>query len=193
MAQSVINPNRVYFTGQNPFLRLKQVPEGPDTTTCAFWRAHLSPVGPRHALFVRSDVTDGEVVLLSDNDDLARWLQQIEAILRPPFGDKNLLVRKASFSSSGDARNIYGEHIESAGSTLELTWGDLYGSFLISLEPGNELVGDWGVSSCMIPARWATLSVNGRKANGKVFSEPMAGQDCTTSALAFAENWYRAK
>jgi hypothetical protein len=192
MPESVVNPARVKFTGQNPFLRLKRTKGTADTTTCAFWRAHLSPAGPGHAVFVQSDATDGKVLVLSDNESLARWLQQIEAILRPPFGDKGLPIAMASFSSSGDPRSVYAEHVRAADVTLELAWGDLYGPFLISLEPGNNVTADWGVSSCMIPARWATLTVNGRKAAGQAFPEPMAGQDCSTSALAFAENWYRA-
>ena len=191
-ATSVVNPNKVVFTGQNPFLRLKASSEGPDTTTCAFWRAHLSPEGPGHALFVQSDATDGRVIVLSDNTGFTRWVQRIEAILRPPFGDPALPVMPSSFTCTGDPRSSLTERVETGEGIIELAWSELYGPFLISLEPGNDLIGDWGVSSCMIPARQASLSVYGRKAAGKPFPEPMAGQDCSTSALAFAENWYRA-
>lgn len=193
MATSVVNPNKVLFTGQNPFLRLKASADSPDTTTCAFWRAHLSPAGPGHALFITSDVTDGKVLVLSDNTDFARWVQQIEAHLRPPFGDQSLPIEPARFTCSGDPRSSWSERVEAARGVIEMTWSELYGPFLISLEPGNDIAGDWGVSSCMIPARSGSLTLFGRKASGAAFPEPMAGQDCSTAALAFAENWYRPK
>jgi hypothetical protein len=192
VAETVVSQNKVRFSGENPFLRLKEAASGPDTTVCALWRAYFSSFGRGHALFIRSDATDDRVVVLSDNERLLRFVQEIEAILRPPFGDTSLAFTKASFSMEGDPTGTYREIAKGAGIEVELTWHDLYGAFLISVEPGNDVAGDWGVGSCMVPAKRAELTVNGRKARGKAFPEPMAGQACSTAALAFAENWYRA-
>jgi len=192
VAESVVNPNKVHFSGENPFLRLKLSASGPDTTVCALWRAYYSPAGAGHALFIRSDATDGEILILTDNEALLRWLQQIEALLRPDFGNASLPFANATLATAGDTRDTYREIAKAPGADVELSWNGLGGGFLISLEPGNDIAADWGVGSFMLPARSAALTVNGRKARGTAFPELMAGKDSSTAALAFAENWYRA-
>jgi len=141
---------------------------------------------------VKSDATDGDILILTDNEVLLRWVQQIEALLRPEFGNTKLPYLEASFSRDGDTRTTYCETATAPAAAVELRWSGLAGGFLISLEPGNDIAGDWGVSSFMLPAGSAELIVNGRKAVGAAFPEPMAGKDSSTAALAFAENWYRA-
>jgi len=192
VAESVVSSHSVQFSGENPFLRLKRQPDGPDVAVCALWRAYFSPAGRGNVLFVRSPITQDRVLVLSDNEDLFRWVQRIETLLRPAFGDTGLNCEKAVFSTGGDARSAYVEHATSQVNDIRLTWRDFGVPFLISLEPGNDIAADWGVASCMVPALSAELSINGRLEAGQAFPEPMAGQDCSTSALAFAENWYRA-
>lgn len=192
MAESVVSPNTVYFSGENPFLRLKASASGPDTTVCALWRAHHCVAGPGHALFVKSEVTDGKVLVLTDNEALLRWVQKIEALLRPDFGNEALPFTKASFSRAGDTLTTYRELASAKDLAVELSWSGLGGGYLISLEPGNDIAGDWGVASFMLPARQGELTVNGKKAAGGAFPELMAGKASSTAALAFAENWYRA-
>lgn len=191
MAESIVSPHALQFTGENPFLRLKRSPDGPDTTLAAFWRARHSPAGPGHALFLRSDATDGKILILSDNEGLLRWVQGIEAMLRPEFGDRSLPFLPADFAQEGDTLSVWREVATAGAAKVELAWSGFGAGFLISLEPGNDLVGDWGVSSFMLPAGAASLRVGGRPADGRAFSEEMAGAPSSTAALAFAENWYR--
>ena len=192
MAEAVVSPHVVEFSGENPFLRLKGTSDGEDTTVCALWRAHHCVAGPGHALFVRSPATDDKVLILTDNEKLLRWVQKIEALLRPPFGDETLPFTIASFSHEGDTLTTYHEIAKAPGLDVVLSWSGLGGGYLISLEPGNDIAGHWGVASFMLPAQSGELVVNGRKAPGSAFSEPMAGKASSTAALAFAENWYRA-
>jgi len=54
-----IDPNKVQFTGENSFLRLRNEADGPETTVCAHWRTLISPAGPGTCLFLRSDASGG--------------------------------------------------------------------------------------------------------------------------------------
>ncbi|MGH2360675.1 MAG: hypothetical protein ACRDGM_09080, partial [bacterium] len=90
---SPVDPNTVLMTGENSFVRLSS--DGGTTTTDQFshWRVLWCPAGPGHALFVRSELTDGQVRIYSDNIAVARWLQStIESVLQSPFGDTSAPV-----------------------------------------------------------------------------------------------------
>src|SRR5215475_15557670 len=70
------DPNQVRLTGENQFMRLHTEAQGPMTTRASYWRILLSPSGPGHVLFLRSDVTDNERQIYADNIALVRWLQE---------------------------------------------------------------------------------------------------------------------
>ncbi len=52
--------NRVRLTGENNYMRLHSEENGPMTTRASHWRVLLSPGGPGHVLFLKSDVTDDQ-------------------------------------------------------------------------------------------------------------------------------------
>ena len=56
-----VDPNDVLMTGENSFIRLS--PDGGTTQTdrLSHWRILWCPAGAGHALFIRSQVTDGQV------------------------------------------------------------------------------------------------------------------------------------
>ena len=187
-----IDPHQVQFTGENSFLRLKASESGPDTTICSHWRALISPAGPGHALFVRSDATDGAIRIFSDNVELTRWLQALEDVVnRKLFADRNLPVTIAHFARAGDARGAYSEIVEAAGGQITLTWREIGAPYVIRLEPNNPMTGPWGVYSCLAAAKSASLIVNGKAASGKTYPEPMAGHPSGTSCIAWSETWLR--
>jgi hypothetical protein len=52
---SAPRPNKVYLSGENPVITLRDTPGGSTTVTqVSFWRIHWSPVGPGHVCFVTS-------------------------------------------------------------------------------------------------------------------------------------------
>ena len=69
MTTSPVDPNRVLLTGENSFLWLAQEDAGPHLTRVSHWRVLLSPAGPGHVLFLKSDVVGNEVLVYSDNMD----------------------------------------------------------------------------------------------------------------------------
>lgn len=189
MAMTPVDPHKVQFTGENSFLRLKATEDGPDTTTCSHWRSFFSPGGPGTVLFVQSDATDGQVKIYSDNPAFTRWVQGLEAGMRAQFSNTSDPIIEATFARSGDYRSTYGEIVDSADGRIELSWGDIREPFFIRFEPGNDITGDWGVYSNLIPAWDCSLDVAGRKATGSAFGEVIAGHPASISCLAWGESW----
>ncbi len=186
-----VDPSKIHFTGENSFLRLKAEADGPETTVCAHWRALISPGGAGTCLFLRSDATGGEVKLYADNIDMARWLQELEAFLNPPFSDRAMPIAEARFSREGSYGSTYREIVESADGRIVLNWSDMIEPFQIRLQPNNDDTGPWGVYSCMIPCRGATLEVAGRTAAGAPYANTLAGHPGMSSCLAWSETWLR--
>jgi hypothetical protein len=187
-----IDPNKIHFTGENSFLRLKTESNGEETTVCAHWRALISPGGPGTCLFLRSDATDNEVKLYADNVEMARWLQELEAILNPPFSDKSMPIAQATFSREGAFGGTYKEIVDTPDGRIELRWSDMGEPFQIRLAPDNDSTGPWAVYSCLIPCRSAVLEVSGRTAAGAPFDMPLAGHPGSSCCLAWSETWLRS-
>ena len=189
---TAIDPNKVHFSGENSFIRLRTEADGPDTTACAHWRTLISPSGPGTCLFLRSDATGGEVKLYADNVGMARWLQsELEAILNPPFADTAMPISEAAFSREGAFRSTYREIVDSADGRIELSWSDMGEPFMLTLPPDNPDTGPWAVYSCLTPCRTATLEVAGTRAEGTAYENVMFGHPSSSSCIAWSETWLR--
>jgi len=116
-------PNRVRLTGENNYMRLHSEENGPMTTRASHWRVLLSPSGPGHVLFLKSDVTDDQVRIYSDNIAMTRWLQD-EIVGAGEFRDQDLPVISAVFSRAGEASSSWTEIIQSDQEKVSMTWED---------------------------------------------------------------------
>ena len=83
----------------------------------------LSPGGPGHVLFLKSDVTDDHVRIYSDNIAMTRWLQD-EILGAGEFRDQDLPVISAVFSRVGEASRFWTEIIQSDQEKVSMTWED---------------------------------------------------------------------
>ena len=184
------DPNQIRLTGENQYMRLHTEAQGPMTTRASHWRILLSPRGPGHVLFLRSDVTDGERRLYADNIALARWLQQ-EILAAGEFSDQTLPVVEAIFARSGDSRSFWTEIIDTAPEHLALTWYDFGEPFVISVPAGSVPGRPLGWSSVFVPARRAQLTLNGMVATGRPFPEQRGDRMSSTAGLALSETWVR--
>jgi hypothetical protein len=184
------DPNQVRLTGENQYMRLHMEANGPMTTRCSHWRVLVSPGGPGHVLLLRSEVTDDERRLYTDNIALARWLQQ-EILSTGEFADQTLPAVDAVFSRSGDSRFFWTEIIESVTEHISLTWYDFGEPFVISVPPGSMPDRPLGWSSVFVPARRAQLTLNGRVAKGQPFPEQRGERMSSTAGLALSETWVR--
>ena len=182
------DPNQVRLTGENQYMRLHTEAQGPMTTRASHWRILLSPSGPGHVLFLRSDVTDDERRIYTDNIAMTRWLQQ-EILAAGEFSDQAIPVVHAVFSRSGDSRCFWTETIETVAEHIALTWYDFGEPFVISVPAGSDRPLGW--SSVFVPARRAQLTLNGRVATGRPFPEPRGDRMSSTAGLALSETWVR--
>ena len=190
MTTSPIDPNRILLTGENPYIRLSETDGGDTTSDASFWRILFSPGGPGHVLFLRSELTDDLPRIYTDNVQMTRWLQgEIQGRINATFGNLDIPAREASFGSSGDLRSFWTESIDSGDEEISLTWYDLGEPFLSHSFPGGNPERPHGVATVLIPARRASISVNGSFAQGSPFPRDRDGRVHSTCALAFSESW----
>jgi hypothetical protein len=192
---SVADPNRVVLTGENPFIRLSETDGGPLTTSASFWRIITSGAGPGHVLYLKSELTDDEWRIYSDNIAMARWLQNtVQGMLNAELKDTSIPITEATFTKSGDARDFWTETVDTFDETIALTWHDIGDPLLIHTYPNQGPdPRPYGVCTVLIPALSARLTVNGIPARGTPFPRVREGRPFSTSALAFCESWTEAR
>jgi hypothetical protein len=187
VATQTLDPNQVILTGENPFIRLSGSDEGQATTDASLWRILLSPAGPGHVLYFKSELTDGRWRIYSDNIALARWLQTtVQGMLNADTADPAIAVIEARFDKTGDLRSFWTETVRTSSEEVQLSWHDLGEPLLLHMAPGER---PYGVSSILIPAAEARLTLNGIQAQGTAWPRDRDGRPFSTCALAFSESW----
>ncbi len=187
---SPTDTNQVLLTGENNYMRLHIEENGPMTTRASHWRILLSPAGAGHVLFLKSDVTNDEVRIYSDNIAVARWLQD-EIVGNAEMNDPAIPVITAAFDRSGDASFFWTESIETEEESIELTWYDFGEPFTMIVPPGSAPDRPLGWNSVFVPARRAQLTLNGEVAQGRPFPEQRGVRLSSTAGLALSETWVR--
>lgn len=181
-------PQKVFLSGENPYIALRAKTDGPAVARASFWRIHFSPVGTGHVCFV----TVGEQgkagavrVALTDNAALTTYLvTEVLATFDKAYVDWPFTtVAGATFGRSGDARAEHRETCRAAGYDIVLTWRDLQTPGLVDILAGSRPANPFGITYLRIPAGSATIAINGMPAPGA--SVP-AG-----SFLAFGETWIK--
>ena len=190
-----IDPNEVRLTGENSFIKLLDKEGGTITTQVSHWRIFRSPGGPGHVIYLKSEITGGNVHIYSDNVAMARWLQgEVESALNPHFADKNIPIIDAEFARLGNQITVSTELAEAANDdVVSLTWHEIGEPFIIRIEPGGIPGANLGVYSCLIPCSSAQVSINGVAAKGSPYPEDMAGHPSSTACLAWGETWVRPR
>ena len=187
---SIADPHKTMMTGENPFIRLSLKDGDPNTTDASFWRVILSPAGPGHVLYLKSELTENKLRIYSDNIAMARWLQvTIQGMLNAETADTSIPVVDAEFSRTGDVRSSWCERVHALDEELVLTWYDIGEPLMIHSAP-NQIPGrKYGVNTLLIPALGAQLARNGMTAKGKPWKREREGRPFSTCALAFSESW----
>ena len=82
MADTIVFPGTVEWSGENPGISLKETADGPFVTLASFFRVVLSPHGRGHALVLLQSPQDANPpaeranFCLHDNEKMARYLIQ---------------------------------------------------------------------------------------------------------------------
>ena len=187
--------NRLILTGENPFIRLSETDGGTVTTNASFWRILISPAGPGHVLYLKSELTQDCWRIYSDNIAMTRWLQKtVQGMLNDQLSDVSIPVTDAAFDKGGDARDFWIERAESHAEEVTLTWYDIGEPLLIHTQPNAEPERrPYGVCTLLIPALGARLTRNGIQAAGRPWPRDREGRPFSTCALAFSESWTEAR
>lgn len=188
---AVADPNRVIITGENPFIRLSVKDGDPSTTDASFWRILFSPAGPGHVLYLKSELTEGQWRIWSDNIAMARWLQStVQGMLNAELKDLAIPITDAEFTKSGDPRYFWSERVQSFDEEVLLTWHEIGDPLLIHTHPNEEPnPRAYGVCTVLVPALAARLTLNGKQAKGRPWKRDREGRPFSTCALAFSESW----
>jgi hypothetical protein len=188
------DPNHLILTGENPFIRLSETDGGAPTTNASFWRIILSPAGPGHVLYMKSELTQDHWRIYSDNIAMARWLQAtVQGMLNAELTDQNIPVTDADFTHSGDVRDFWTESLVTHDEEIELTWYNIGVPLLIHTQPNATPGRPYGVCTVLIPTLGARLTRNGVQATGRPFATQREGRPFSTCALAFSESWTEAR
>lgn len=202
MAETLVFPGIVEWSGENPGISLKEDPTGPFTTLASFFRVMLSPHGRGHALALmqspQSAAPSAEQanLCLTDNEPLARWLISNYVAhfgaWRGLPGLQGLQLRKLdSVTTDGDAITRYSETVRAGDMTVALEWSGLGKPFCFALAPAQSATGQHHMPSLFVGCDAATVTVNGRVRPGAPVPRDVAGQRISTAMLAFSETWIR--
>lgn len=203
MADTMVFPGRVEWSGENPGISLKQQADGPFTTLASFFRVVLSPHGRGHALVLLRSPQEANPapeqanLCLHDNEALARYLvgnfvSNFGAFRGLP-GLQGLTYRKLDgVTTSGDPGSTYTETVRSGDLTVELTWQGLGEPFCFALPPDKSATGHHHMPSLFVGCDSAMVKVNGRALPGAPVPREVAGHRISTAMLAFSETWIRA-
>ncbi|WP_270934244.1 hypothetical protein [Falsiroseomonas oryzae] len=203
MAETLVFPGKVEWSGENPGISLKEAPDGPFTTLASFFRVVLSPHGRGHALVLlqspqeAAPPADRANLCLTDNETLARWLVADYVAhfgaWRGLPGLQGLQYRGLdSVTAGGDAITHYTETVRAGAMTVELAWSGLGTPFCFALAPAQSATGRHHMPSLFVGCESATVTVDDRRRAGAPIPREIAGQRITTAMLAFSETWIRA-
>jgi hypothetical protein len=199
MADPIVFPGTVEWSGENPGISLKERPDGPFSALASFFRVVLSPHGRGHALVLlpSPQQADPGNLCLHDNEPLARYLVSDFVNNFGTFkglpGLASMAYRKLdSVQASGDPASSYSETVKAGDLTVRLTWSGLGKPFCFALPPDKSATGRHSMPSLFVGCSDATITVNGRTLPGKPIPREVAGHSISTAMLAFSETWIRA-
>lgn len=203
MADTILFPGAVAWSGENPGISLKEDPAGPFTTLASFFRVVLSPHGRGHALVLllspqaAAPPAGAANICYTDNEPLARWLvsdfvSHFGAWRGLP-GLAGLQYRPLdSVETLGDATTSYSETVRAGDTTVTLSWSGLGAPFCFALPPAASATGAHHMPSLFVGCDQASVTINGRPRPGSPVPRQIAGHSISTAMLAFSETWIHA-
>jgi hypothetical protein len=203
MADPIVFPGTVEWSGENPGISLKEKADGPFVTLASFFRVVLSPHGRGHALVLMQSPQDASPpaeranYCFHDNEKLARYLvadfvSHFGAWKGLPGLGSLTYRRLDGVEAAGDPGSTYSETVRAGDTTVVLTWSGLGEPFCFALPPDKSATAKHSMPSLFVGCQDATVTVNGRALPGKPIPREIAGHAITTAMLAFSETWIRA-
>ncbi|MGE3985735.1 MAG: hypothetical protein AB7G38_16325 [Dehalococcoidia bacterium] len=196
MTMNFTDPSELRLSGQNPYMMLYENPDdAAPSTQVSIWHVQYHPeAGPGSVLYLNSkDLTDGKTVIYSDNEKLARWIQDEITGPTSAWKDNTIPVKPASFSTAGDARYQITETVVGHEDLITLTWGNFLPAFAGITAPNPERQSTHGHYAVYVPAQKAEVVINGKPTAHKPIPRKRGDWDNMSAFLAWAESWVRPK
>lgn len=200
MAEPILFPGTVAWSGENPGISLKTDPAGPFTALASFFRVVLSPHGRGHALVLldRPGVAGAPGNLcLTDNEPLARYL--VAGFVRH-FGAWRGLPGLAAIgyraldrvATEGDPATTYAEVVTAGDLCVRCVWEGLGTPFAFAHTPASSATGAHHMPTLFVGCDTARIEVNGVPLPGAPVPREVAGHRIGSAMLAFSETWIAA-
>ena len=199
----VVRPGQVDWTGDNPFIYLKESPGGDWSSLSLFFRVTASELGAGHMALVIQDpygeADSGAVRLaLTDNGPLAGFLLddfvRRFVLFRPSRVLDHLEVLEgANFSQhiDGDGSWTESAHVPGADRSVVLRWADLGEPFAVDVPPAQSGTGEHEMFSVFRTAGSASVTVDGERLPGSTVERDFLNGPAQSAALALSETWVR--
>ena len=185
-----VQPGKIILNGENPFIWLSEKQGETLTSSASLWTITYSEKGAGHALFLKSELTNNQWRIYSDNEAMTRWLQStVQGMLNSETASTEIPVINASFTRRGDTQKEWIQEVKSEEDEIKMIWRSMKSPVLVQDETVSAPGRPYGVNVVMLPATEAELLVNGAKAKGSIWPMDLNGHPFSTGALAFSESW----
>lgn len=201
--QHLLRKGTVDWTGDNPFIYLKQDPSGADWSSLSlYFRVATSRHGSGKVMVVIEQPCEAAAegaarLCLTDNEPLARYLLEgfvkKFGVFRPCAGliDRLDIVGGARFQTHTDGRLLHVESAQSADGKLHIamTWERLGRAFAVDVPQADAQTGRHEMISIFQPAEAARVEVGKRRLAGQTVERDFFGGRAQSAALAHSETW----
>lgn len=196
-----VNPGKIWWSGDNPGILLKESEDGPWSALALYFRTVFTPAGRGHALFLYEQPGSAESlpnahnVVITDNEEMARWLaDNFVGALPGAFSESPAFkalqyVPLTEVSVSGDTSSRYVQSVKADGIDVELIWDQLGTPTALELSPEHVGTKSHEVFNLLVESQDAAIVVNGKRLPGKVVPRVQAGVETTTGFVYFSEVW----
>ena len=201
----VVQKGSIDWTGDNPFIYLKEDPAGPWNCLALFFRVAVSDFGAGRAILVLEAPEDAERagacrVCVTDNSRLAVYLITNFAKkygLFRPYGqllDRIDIIEGCEFRTEVDGMIRHAETATSAkhALTVSLVWEGLGQPFAVLVPPEKTQTGAHSMFCVFQPVAGARVVVRGRDIPGSTVPRDFYHGTAQSAALAHSETWIRA-
>ena len=194
MDRPIVNPGRLYWTGQHwiNYIRLPNAVE--NTAMVSLWHTHYSSAGEGTVAYVLIEHESPYRRICTDNPEMAAFIQDWMSG-RSGMYDTELEVVSAAFTRTGSVLEAPAWTIETADDLVIARWGGLQPPELLEA-PGPGFRDGWDVFSSLFFARSAQIIFNGHMIPGEPYPvdvwKPSLGGERSSCVFALSETFIQA-
>lgn len=191
MDRPIVNPGRLYWTGQHWINYLRPPNAGENSAMVSLWHTHYSSAGEGTVAYVLIENEFPYHRICTDNPDMAAFIRNWMSG-RGGMYDMELEMVPAVFTRSGNVLEAPAWTIETADDLVIARWDGVQSPELLEA-PGPGLREGWDVFSCLFFARSAQIMFNGHMIPGEPYPvdiwKPSLGGERSSCVFALSETF----